>query len=477
MTKRLISVAAMVAIMGTGAQAFDTNTTGDILTRTGQAGNYVGGTPSTYGLRVSTNKSGDRLKGDALIFPAFDMQNDWGTEIIFRNEIKDNSVVAKVVLYAADDSRELIDFNVYLSDKDQFRFTIKDGVVKSTDGSVAISENFQTDDVTFASEENPFEVKVLDPITQKTVETGYVIVYGMMQTAESYHNNHEGLFKRYRSVLDNSRDGWRTAHMTLGVYDDAEHSVPAPNVDRPKRDVAPTALSGTERIFNASGETRDLLLNPTPLMNFTYGNAIVWAPGEYAAIADRNIEESDDGVSRYNADKVLLDTDTFLVNSTTYVYNNANGNVDNKFIITQPTKRFMVQLGMGSEYWINACEDTSPDAANIETGLAWGFRGELTVLDENEKSYEEEIGGGIITSPANSSSQSAHCKEITTLGSEDLEGQAGEFANGNGFIHYEMTTGKAEGIPAIITQMSANRVGGNGEINWVYSPATKQQPN
>ncbi|WP_161937643.1 hypothetical protein, partial [Sulfurovum riftiae] len=167
------------------------------------------------------------------------------------------------------------------------------------------------------------------------------------------------------------------------------------------------------------------------------------------------------------------DTQAFLVNSTTYVYNNANGNVDNKFIITQPTKRFMVQLGMGSEYWINACEDTSPDAANIETGLAWGFRGELTVLDENEKSYEEEIGGGIITSPANSSSQSAHCKEITTLGSEDLEGQAGEFANGNGFIHYEMTTGEEKGIPAIITQMSANRVGGNGEINWVYAPATK----
>ncbi|WP_153015051.1 hypothetical protein, partial [Sulfurovum riftiae] len=158
MVKKLISVAAVVAIMGTGVQAFDTNTTGDILTRTGQPGNYIGGIMAYSDLRLSTNESGDRLKGDALIFPAFDMQNDWGTEIIFRNELKENAVVAKVVLYAADDSRELIDFNVYLSGLDQFRFTIKDGVVKSTDGSVVISENFQTDDVTFASEENPFEV-------------------------------------------------------------------------------------------------------------------------------------------------------------------------------------------------------------------------------------------------------------------------------------------------------------------------------
>ncbi|WP_153015103.1 hypothetical protein, partial [Sulfurovum riftiae] len=344
MTKKLMSVAAMVAIMGTGAQAFDTNTDGEILTRTGQPGNYTGGIMAYGDLRLSTNESGDRLKGDALIFPAFDMQNDWGTEIIFRNEVGDDAVVAKVVLYAADDSRELIDFNVYLSGADQFRFTIKDGVVKSTDGSVVISENFQTDNVTFASEENPFEVKVLDPITKKTVETGYVIVYGMIQTYNPYHNDHVGLFEKYREALDDRRDGWRTAHMTLGVYDD-EDSIQAPNVTIPSgtTDVKPIALSGTERIFNASGETRDLLLNPTPLMNFTDGAALLWAPGEYAAIADRAIDSN-----VYDKNQVDDDTQAFLVNSTTYVYNNANGNVDNKFIITQPTKRFMVQLGMGS---------------------------------------------------------------------------------------------------------------------------------
>ncbi|WP_161937650.1 hypothetical protein, partial [Sulfurovum riftiae] len=226
---------------------------------------------------------------------------------------------------------------------DQFRFTIKDGVVKSTDGSVVISENFQTDDVTFASEENPFEVKVLDPITKKTVETGYVIVYGMMQTAESYHNHHKDLFEDYRDSLDHTRDGWRTAHMTLGVYDDKDHEIEAPNLDQAVEhgvmDVQSTALSGTERIFNASGETRDLLLNPTALQNFTDQTVILWAPGEYAAIADRAIADG-----KYDAKQVDNDTQAFLVNSTTYVYNNANGNVDNKFIITQPTKRFMVQL-------------------------------------------------------------------------------------------------------------------------------------
>ena len=474
MTKKLMSVAAMVAIMGTGAQAFDTNTAGDILTRTGMLGKYMHGQPANNTLRLSTNESGDRLKGDALIFPVFDMQNDWGTEIIFRNNALNHkggssAVVAKVVLYAADDSRELIDFNVYLSADDQFRFTIKDGVVKSTDGSVVISENFQTDDVTFASEASPFEAKVLDPITKKTVETGYVIVYGMMQPNATFHDDHKGLFKRYRETLDDLRDGWRTHHMTLGVYDDDQNTT-APDVSTIKgaKDVVATALSGTERIFNASGETRDLLLNPTALENFTDGNLLLWAPGEYAAIADRQINDD-----KYDGSEIRDDSDAFLINNTTYVYNNAKGNVDNKFIITQPTKRFLTQLGFGKDFWVEVCEDNSPDAANITTGMKWGFQGELRILDENEQEYSETIGGGIITSPASSSSQSAHCLELTTLGSEDLEGQAGEFANGNGFIKYDMTTGDENGIPAIITEMSANRVGGNGEINWVYAPATK----
>ena len=485
MTKTIMSVVALATILGTGAQAFDTNTTGDLLTRTGTPGNYKDGTPSHPVLSLSTNAMGDRLKGDAVIYPAFDMQNGWGNEITVRNELpgnlsnhknsqySDRAVVAKVVLYAADDSRELIDFNIYLSQDDQFKFTIKDGVVKSTDGSVVISESFANDDATFASDDKPFEVKVVDPITKKVVETGYVVIYGMMQTPRGYHKDHKNLFKAYRSALDDERDGWRTAHMTLGVYDDVKIEMPAPNTDQGHnyQDVDHLALSGTSRLYNASGETRDLLLNATALHNFTSGNVVIWAPGEYAAIADRKIENGKYMTDEF--DGVPGDSYAFLVNSTTYAYNNENGNVDNKWLFTQPTKRFMVQLGFGSKYWVQACKDDSADAKNIETGLEWGFRGQLAIYDEDENEYSSTVGGGIITSPASSVSQGAHCNELTTLGTEDLEGQAPEFANGNGFIDFTLNTGQKHGMPAIVTQMSANRVGANGETNWVYSPATK----
>ncbi len=492
-----MSVAALVAILGTGAQAFDTNATGDILSRDMTPGNYTDGVKAESTLlRSGIDLIADRLKGDSLIYPAFNMKDAWGTEVVFRNNLKKEAVIAKVVVYAADDSREIVDFNVYLSAKDQFRMTMKNGMITSTDGSTPTATNAAG--AIFASETNPFSVPVNDPVTGEPVESGYVIVYGMAQTdlENGYHGKHNELFKAYRAALSEERPGWDSLRMHQGVYAD-EEAIQAPNmhnsrgtwnptddedldVDYQLYTVAMNALSGTERIFNGTGETRDMLLNPTALLNFTDdsddGQIILWAPGEYATLADRNIKN--DGA--YDRDAVNQDNNTFLVASSTYAYENAGSNlstsVDNKLLVLQPMKRLLAQLGFGEEYWVNVCIDESTDAkAGLVTGMTYGFRANLAIWNENENALGELEGSDPITSPDSSQSTSAHCmelEELNNLEAEAAEREPEQFADKNGFVNLYMSTGKGA-IPAIITQMTASRVAGDAHINWVYTPSNK----
>jgi len=505
MTKKLMSVAAMTALLSTGASAFDTNSTGDILTRNGTAGNYINGLVAGTPLVRSTNDAiGDRLKGDALIFPVFDMTDDWSTEIVLRNNLDDTAVLAKAVLYDAEDSRELVDFNIYLSQNDQTRFTIKNGKVTSTDGSIAAKENIDEDSIiTMASEAEPFEKAVTDPLTGIERKKGYIIVYGMAQVASNatlmpgvatkgYHNKHVELFKFYRQQLDARRgtgtggtnSDWRNAFLEVGVYTDANATI-APNIqeDGNLSSVVPTALSGYERIINPVDVKRDMRLNATALANFTDdnltaatptegdGQIVLWAPGEYAAIADRDINAT----GSYVQANIIADTATFVTKSATYTYANALGNVSNRFIFTQPTKRFLVQLGpvTAKRYWTKACTDNTADGKRgLTTGLEWGFRGKLSIFNEAEGNYAKSAGAETVTSPRSSSTKPANCNELESLSDLELPAQDTDGYK-NGFVTFDLTTGTEDGVPAIITQMSATKVDGDARINWTYAPATK----
>ena len=231
---------------------------------------YKGAVATDEKLRLSDNS----LKGDALIYPAFQQENGWTTDITVRN-VKDVAIIAKAVIYRDTDSREMLDFNIYLSAHDVARFTITDGKVTTYDGSIIGSLNGEgtvsdpsdgvdrLSDTAFADiplTETPKTVKSLDEKTfkldyngdgTKTWPGGYVIVYGMMQAdptptreeflnaddphdlnlsatidtnedksidtreikvAAAYHNQHEKLFYDYRKVLDECRPGWRLAY-------------------------------------------------------------------------------------------------------------------------------------------------------------------------------------------------------------------------------------------------------------------------
>ena len=124
-TKKILSAVAAVAIVSTGLMAFETDTTQSILNS-----NYVGGVPSQNELNLSTSQ-----KGDALIFPYYYAQDGWTSEIVIRNT-SPYATVAKVSLHDYRDSDDMGDFNIYLSPYDVFRFTIKDGAVRTADGSI-----------------------------------------------------------------------------------------------------------------------------------------------------------------------------------------------------------------------------------------------------------------------------------------------------------------------------------------------------
>jgi len=181
---------------------------------------------SVANLTVSPNNN----LGDALIFPMFRQGDDWGTEIVVRNTDQLHAIVAKVAVYAAEKSEEVLDFNVYLSAADVVRFTIKDGKLESKDGSVLRvfpTPSSNVNDVgrsDWASKDHPFTHPV-------SVDSGYVIVYGMAQASNEndnfdrfdmrYHHNHNDLFKNYRRELDACRPGWRNGHqnaMVNGTY-------------------------------------------------------------------------------------------------------------------------------------------------------------------------------------------------------------------------------------------------------------------
>ena len=227
-TRKILSAAAAVAVMSTGAMAFEAASgkgtnyynyeTGTIVSNNGdfliKSSYYkAGSTPAS--INLSANQ-----KGDALIFPAFIGEDGFETEIVVRNTSKE-AVVAKAVLYSQEDSEELLDFNIYLSGKDVCRFKIKDGKVYSEDGSIktygirphqvdmSLTSEDRTDYslIKFANEE-PF---VSDELRSKR---GYVVVFGMEQskgvtcgatTNDGFHLDHASLYAGYAATLDANR--------------------------------------------------------------------------------------------------------------------------------------------------------------------------------------------------------------------------------------------------------------------------------
>jgi len=397
MYKKIILSAAAAITMTSSAYAFDADSSGTIYSKVGDKyylSGYENGDVADENLRVSTSQY-----GDALIYPRFVAKDGWESEITVVNP-SDKAIVAKVVLYAASDSRELRDFNIYLSKKDIFTFKInKDGLLTTDDGSYAWETSipkdakgrrFTHDQAKFVDHKK--EVKNIGTKGKEKLSDGenegYIIIYGMAQsstnttgisgdngfieTSVGYHNDHLSLFKDYRLLLDNCRGTtWRDAYESdsgaiKGGMLLSATGIKAPNIDLDNNtncgfidragasftDVNQTdynttfesvspVLYGNIRLMNATDDKRDLVLPATALENYTPDNqdlAMLWTEGEYAAIQDRAIDTS----GNYDKNRVENDAKAFVIKSVDYVYR--EDSFANKVIFTQPMKRILNQL-------------------------------------------------------------------------------------------------------------------------------------
>jgi len=192
MKKQIMSIAAAAALFTTGAMAFDYTYDGEIVadittsSRTANTGivkgtyaSYKGGEQADTDLKLSTTN-----RGDALVYPAFRAGDAWSSTIVVRNS-KKVAVPCKVVLYAADNSRELLDFDIFLSPFDVFRFNIAaDGTVSTNDGSFAlIDPTLATDKHKFVKHNGDTQVigKINARAINKNVTSGYAVIYAMAE--------------------------------------------------------------------------------------------------------------------------------------------------------------------------------------------------------------------------------------------------------------------------------------------------------
>ena len=264
-TRKILSTATAVALITTGVMAFDTNGDGDILAEGAQIASYVGGVNAQSDLNISED-----LRGDALIYPFYRHSDGWETEIVVRNTTE-NAIVAKAVVYSGDESDEVVDFNIYLSPRDVFRFTMKDDNLYTKDGSMPykeISPRFALTDRSLKNDRavmNPHWDDKKDDYTDHAykdgkngfpiigehgtdnilstyrVDTkGYVVIYGLTEYPSEadgiqfpYHKKHLEMWKDYRRLLDDCRPGWRKSFTAGGMKNGAmttTATVLAPNV-------------------------------------------------------------------------------------------------------------------------------------------------------------------------------------------------------------------------------------------------------
>lgn len=507
-----MSVAAAAVLMTSGAFAFETNTKGEIRTSTNKLANYSFGANNAAVANV-LNVNQVTEHGDALLYPYFTQKDGWGSEVYVRND-SDNSIVAKVVLYSANDTQEVADWNIYLSPRDAYRFKIENGKVELNEDSVATivprpqDNNLQGeyDEVLFGNE-HPVTLDV----NGTDIQDGYVVIYAMAQVADVTgdpltnpgHTNHQVLFAHYRNLLDTYRPTWRAGYADSTIFEGGAYlnGIAAPvmmgNLNSDITGNIPAAypasriltwedpaavLTGTVRTYHngdADVNARAMILNAVPFDNYTDGTTMLWSEGETAALADRRMATDYSAQAVANSDIYQDAVNAFsTVPSFKYTFDNADGVQANKLIFTQPFKRTLTQLGNLDGLWVRNAALGAQEANGLFSGEEFYFSTNCRYWDESENRDKTEATLTTITSPYTPDplTITMHSKEVAQFANADLEmnpanGFSGQYDNVNGYADCSITTRTAAGVatPAIVTEMIATIEGERALTNWVYS--------
>jgi hypothetical protein len=231
------------------------------------------------------------------------------------------------------------------------------------------------------------------------------------------------------------------------------------------------AFFGEVRIYHKEGDKRDLLLPATALSNYTTDNQMMlWAEGEYASIQDRRLtKKTASQLSTYDLVGITDDAEAFIKHNGYFTFKESKNHKKNDFafLVTQPNKRALIMAGDRNNYWKG--ESIYSDHKN------WGyFILDKEIYDNNEVGNEKkEIGFVSYTSPLlNDPTDLAKYKnEVATFAYEDMINKDWDerFRNGETDGYIDMKINGSRGLPAIITEMSSAEVGGEAQLNWIYS--------
>ena len=474
MVKKFLLSAAVVGALATSAMAYDLYPNNDLnnMNWSKQAG------------AVTLNKTAAK-NNTGLIFPAYFVGNGWETTIKVVNT-KNKPIVAKVVLYAADDSHEVKDFNIYLSANDVWVGKVKvdsDGVAKviSTDDSAPIP--MKDGKYPMASTDNPMKEAI-------DVNSGYVEVIPMVEFSTDAHGS--ALRTAYVKFSKDARvngskkvifkNGVITSPVASFPYIDINKSVSKNSYDVTGDNVGDGsftkvqigALDGYIRITDTVNG-KDMIHKPVyASFNTTTGKndaALVYLEGEKANLADVEINSS----KQYDLSDLNKTISNFSVNNVYITYGEAP--LNNMYaLITSPFKRIEVQQTLKINNNAKSSKNfegikLKKDKSDIES---YGYYTLVASIWDNN----ENLASAGQFSPY-STPTIKMTKEISTTGYD--------VNNDNSLVHYIAQAGYSEGvavlervsnkginktIPGIVTQMIATQAGGKVVTNW-FDPITQ----
>ncbi|SFP30306.1 hypothetical protein [Hydrogenimonas thermophila] len=485
MTKKLLSTVTAAAVLTTGAMAYEVS---DLHYLDNNTTSYETTDKLEHSLEYSKN-----LNGDALLFPAFYAGGGFTTEIKIINTSGQYSNVAKVIFFEKETSKEIMDFNVYLSAHDVWTAQVveKDGkyYIESTDNSSPL----ETINYEMASIEHPLSVEIPS-------NAGYFEVVKSVVVNNDYHGQHLTLRQDYSEWATKVRTGGLT---TAILIDDGIFAhVTSPSIDTVNTGTVfgdnvevlakYATLVGEVKIINTITKTAMTI----PPVYYDYNNpetGLVYLEGEKGNMIDITLGRDANGMLQYGVNKTLGqwldDLESKDLDDVIIAYDNEDAIDNNLLLMTSPFKRTIIQkmnFAPNTNDGLVALDAANPadrfdgaEGRKLFEGVQTDENGEITnfgqykafaaIYNNNETEFNS-----IAFSPA-LPSYLTFTKEVQSSESIDVTlstyireaiAQDATFANG-GYVLVDFDKAGYD-VPSIATQMVGTYVEGQGVTNWVY---------
>ena len=496
MTKKVLSAMAAAAIMSSGALAYEAS---DLSVFNGTA-------DATVEIASASLTPSDYTDADAMIFPAFYAGGGFTTTIRVVNTDTAHAVVAKVVFFEKDTSKEIKDFNIYLSASDVWTAKIVEENGKYYLISTDSASPLPTVSNDMASADNPLKIEL-------PTNAGYFEILKSVIVNKSYHNKHKALRTAYKNWASSVRasggnpiligagifKNTKLPHLdyvtaTAGTCFDSSYDGTVGGCTAQDANVAnlPTPLYAQETIVNAnSGLESAMTIQPYYFSDTAGNNAgLVYLEGEKANAMDIVLERNAAGNAVYLDGDVVTRLGIADINTALVPYKDQNVLPNNKLLITSPFKRVLVE-----KYFAGTANVTNGglhvNATNVlntttgklvYAGIKTDANGNITNFGAF-KAYadiynnEEAKFNTVTFSPALPSfltfTKEVQSTEATATKLSDYINKAidadASFANGGyAVVNFDNANFNLYAIPSLMTGTYVN---GHGALNWVY-PAT-----